>query len=99
MVTMAAARYDWRTQGNADRLGAHLELYIAAHGARCQGYEPDGAGAHPSSTLEPVPRLPMAAGGSYESEILVLCPFCVQRYMLIVEQALANIAARQSSHQ
>ena len=41
----------------------------------------------------------MAAGGSYESEILVLCPFCVQRYMLIVEQALANIAARQSSHQ
>ena len=95
-MTMPA--YDWRAQANAAHLEAQLERYIAEHGARCQGISPDGHEAHPSGLLEPVPRLPLSAGGSFFGAVLCLCPFCARRYLAIVAEALDRLAARDCEH-
>lgn len=92
---MTRTGYRWREQGNATYLAGCLEAYVATHGMVCQGASPTGRDAHPSDVLEPFPIVPLSAGGAFFGEVMVLCPFCRQKRLAIVSEAIAAVAARR----
>jgi hypothetical protein len=96
-VSAQSARYNWRAASNAGHLRVAFDAYVAEHGRICQGVAACGirelqgcrdAPPHPAAKLVPIAVYPVSVGGEPDGAVLVLCPFCVERWLAIIAGGL-----------